>query len=199
MTPQPAPTPPAAPSPGVGTPGMVETGAGPVTAGRVRVEDVADAPLTDEQVDRITAMVLAGPDHGRLDRILAEAAAALPPSDWSVASIPDGPHGDRQIARWRMWEAAHTAGHGAAVRDVWEELDRLQAVAAALEAECALLTGALTAATHAHVPAPSPADRGCWAAHPDPLLAEQDVLCGLLPDRPVHRTPARVRAELEGA
>jgi hypothetical protein len=35
VTPQPAPTPPAAPSPGVGTPGTAETGTGPCEAGRL--------------------------------------------------------------------------------------------------------------------------------------------------------------------
>jgi hypothetical protein len=179
-----------------------------VPAGRVRVEDVADAPLTDEQVDRITAVVLADPEQGRLDRILAQHAAepVPPPANWEGRQPRRcGEH--RTVGAHRAWCHdcngwcyPHDGGlcRGCA-NDLQGEIGRLRGMVVALEAECALLTDALAASTHAHVPAPGPVDRGCWAAHPDPLLAEQDVLCGLLPDHPVHRTPARVRAELEGA
>lgn len=142
-----------------------------------KAAEVAAIELTDGQVDRITSAVLAEPEQGRLDRILAEQAAK--------PYLPDP----------QAWWTAPT------VRERYDatiaENLRLRSMVIALEAECALLAGALTATTHAHVPAPGPVDRGCWAPHTDPLLAEQDVLCGFLPDHPIHRTPAIVQAELE--
>ena len=118
-------------------------------------------------------------EAGRLDRILAEQAleVAVKPSQFELIVHDLVKYTDAPVS-------------AADARELIRLLDQARHFAAVLEAECAALTEALDAVTHEHIP-----------GHPaDPEACQQAVadggLCCDLRDEPVHRTPARVRAEL---
>lgn len=77
---------------------------------------------------------------------------------------------------------------------VGPELDRLRAMVVALEAECAALTDALAETTHDHRRPPMDM---AWAARHANGVTDPCWFCGGMPSTVVHRTPARVREELE--
>jgi hypothetical protein len=115
------------------------------------------------------------PAYGRLDRILSEQAAS---------------------SRAGAARVTTTLGGGAVLVEPdreCSEVRRLRSMVAALEAECAALADALGARTHEFAPGTPGEPRWCAAEDGDCLLAG-----GLTADHPVHRTPAVVRAELEG-
>jgi hypothetical protein len=146
VTPQPAPTPPAVPSPGPVTPGTAETGTGPREA-------------------------------GRLDRILAEQAkqdAEL--NDWATEELSSLP--------------SFAIQPGSAV-------ERLRAMVVALHAENVLLTEALFQVTHEYLPAENGWCQAMYRGDSTTQTGQISVCYRLKPGDPVHRTPTRVRAELE--
>jgi hypothetical protein len=118
-----------------------------------------------------TAETGTGPrEAGRLDRILAEQAQ-------------------------RQWFPAERRDLMQQFDDAMVEVERLRAMVVALEGENAALTDALNDGRHEFEGSGPVPDR-C-----DYLLAEDDdgcpVLCLYGPGDPIHRTAARVRAELE--
>lgn len=149
--------------------------------------------------------VPAGQVQGRLDRILAE-QKALPEQ-------PPGPLPNWEGRTPRRCGEHRTAGsHRAWCHDCGEwcypredamclgcadapeaEIERLWAIAVALEAECAALADALDAATHEPV--------ACECGEPGRCgrivewQGRAQGLCHHPADHPVHRTAARVRAE----
>lgn len=138
-----------------------------------------------------TAETATGP--GTLDRLLADAKANLLPSDPSVAHVPDGPHGDRLIAQWRMFEAARDAGHAEAAQDVQEEIGRLRDMVHALYLETEWLAAALEERTHEYEPEMT----ARWGVEREVCgyVGVGEGHCCVGRDDPVHRTPARGRAE----
>lgn len=120
-----------------------------------------------------TAETGTGPrEAGRLDRILAEQAkqdAEL--NDWATEELSSLP--------------SFAIQPGSAV-------ERLRAMVVALHAENVALTDTATAVTH-EWSTQHPHSACCGAEDLD------GVICGRYPQHPVHRTPARVRAELETA
>jgi hypothetical protein len=119
----------------------------------------------------------AEPEYGRLDRILA-------------AQQADAPHPLDPPPGWRRelpYGWARSGPHD-------EPVERLRSMVAALEAECAAKDNLIGALTHEY----ESYDGGpCehWVTHP---LAVHYVECRWPADAPVHRTPAVVRAEMEG-
>lgn len=127
---------------------------------------------------------------GRLDRILAEQAARPVAVDY--------------LTRWATAPTAAERGRAAIA-----EVERLRGMVVALEAECAALTDALADpdVTHEFEPCcngdgvmdtgyshgahASPFDAFCMAKDADGMQ------CLAIWKAPVHRTPARVRAELD--
>ena len=150
----------------------------------------ADVPLDDGQVDRISTALPApaDPECG-LDRILAgqreEHAAAEVHLPWLDLRAVGFGHGGYGGPKWSMFRRGPY--------DEDAEIDRLRAMVVALENENAALTGPLEALTHEFSGGLSGrckrvlrfalgGESGCWSPA----------------EHPVHRTPARMRAELEG-
>lgn len=147
---------------------------------------------------------MTGPEVGRLDRVLAAAKVAHEPGgDPALLSSAlngcwtgDGCLGQHRLDQHPGIEEAvgePLSGRqvDAVVAAVTLPLATYRGMAAALEAECALLAEALghPEVTHEFLPAAS----GRWCGNLDPA----GRYCDLPEAQPVHRTPARVRAELE--
>lgn len=117
------------------------------------------------------------PEVGRLDRLLAahhDFAGRLTLDSGLVHLAP----GQYRRGGW----------------DTSEEIERLRSMVVALESEVAALTDALgdPALTHEYEPAP-------WSGRICGFVYDDDGAdCCMNADHPIHRTPARVRAELEG-
>ncbi len=144
------------------------------------------------------------PETGRLDRILAAAAVAHEPGgDLELLQSPLNPCyiGAGCVGQHLVnlhLELENVAGGLDA-----DEVDRLleiigvecyRAAAVALEQECAALAAALDVTRHDFVPDADLADR-CGATFPPGL---DRAWCGRPADAHLHRTAARVRADLHG-
>jgi len=223
VTPQSTPTPPAAPSPGVGTPGTAETGTGP----REPFVSVGDDGSTGWEWDcgdlyvyvtrypdgRMELLVRAGwgevrtevehswpsserdgvhaPRQGRAmtdstnytDTGYRQPNTCPPPIRYEPGIRPTPPlatQPDTEITLLRGMLADREAKWAA-------EIERLRVRIGALEGENAALSAALTKRTHEFEQ--GPAD--------DPLIVCRYGRCTEDSAHPVHRTPARMRAELE--
>lgn len=119
------------------------------------------------------------PEAGRLDRILATRRAA-----YAIQDAGRTPGQRQQLAEALAYAESRTP----------KSERRLQAMVVALESEVAALTDALAAMTHEHEPAGRLSTEGPVHVIKLPICAR----CGLAADAHLHRTPARVRAELEG-
>lgn len=154
---------------GVGTPGTAEAGTGPSEA-------------------------------GRLDRILVEQAGfppwpVEPPGNWE-GRTPRRCGEHRTVGSHWAW--CHDCGEWCYPRDEAlcrgcadapeDEIERLRAIAVSLESECAALTDALTETTHEY--RSTQASAHC-------VVRLSSGPCFRADGHPIHRTPARVRAELE--
>src|SRR5882724_3874106 len=103
-------------------------------------------------------MTAAEPEYGRLDRILAAQAAspeAIPPEAERGCYMGDGCLGQHTMVMHVYLEDAVSANldakHVETVLSIFaSDAGRLRARVAALEAECAALTDALAALTHAY-------------------------------------------------
>lgn len=103
----------------------------------------------------------------------------------AVSGPPEDAGIDDETAGWAL----------RAIAEAQAERDRARQIALALECEVAALTDALghPALTHEFTPHP---DGAGWCMAEPPRWHQE--ICGLKQDHPAHRTPARVRAELEG-
>lgn len=119
-------------------------------------------------------MTVTEPEVGRLDRILAAHRASIATQ---VAAM--SPHHRDAFEAALAYAEARTP----------DEVRRLRSIAVSLESEVAALTDALTKRTHEFEP---------LRDHPDECdYGGYD--CSFGRSHPVHRTPARVRAEIEQA
>ena len=127
-------------------------------------------------------MTAVEPEAGRLDRILAGP---------QVEIMRD------QLDRW-LNDEIHRPGlpfDSADVTALLDAVDNYRVRAAGLERECAALAAALGQHAHDFVPDPSALTPHCH----DRIGEDEDGwgICAYSADDPIHRTPARVRAELE--
>lgn len=115
---------------------------------------------------------------GRLDRLLVGHRAGI-----AVQDVAATPYQRQALAEALAYAEARTP----------PEVVRLRAMVVALEAECAALTDALGDPNVTHPFDPMHAEAGviCGAEK------DEDSYCALPAAAAVHRTPARVRAELE--
>lgn len=121
------------------------------------------------------------PPAGRCDGIAGDAETTTGPPTTFTAAFAEyhDRGGDAPILTYCELETA---------------LAEARRFAVALESEVAALTDALAAMTHEHEPAGRLSTEGPVHVIKLPICAR----CGLAADAHLHRTPARVRAELEG-